>query len=234
MLEALRIKMLMTSVLQQKCRPFLVQKSIPRWRPLLRYQQLLLPFVALSLLLNLLILWKYILCLIHCSQMFQCVFPHFYKPVICTNLLKFPSKVWSGTLTCTPCFSPPGSGEPGGRGLGQPGASEPPSHSAARRWDIFIMAWQTARFLPQRKGPNILSNPKVVQWQRRKLSVHLKDHNKIVAKKVVHPTFTLLVPSQTWYLSKILHRRNFRPNIYTVKVRHCSVRTYQRECIKHQ
>ena len=55
MLEALRIKMLMTSVLQQKCRPFLVQESIPRWRPLLRYQQLLLPFVALSLLLNLMI-----------------------------------------------------------------------------------------------------------------------------------------------------------------------------------
>ena len=102
----------------------------------------------------------------------------------CTNLLKLPSKVWSGTLTCTPCFSPPGSGEPGGRGLGQPGASEPPSHSAARRWDIFIMAWQTARFLPQRKGPNILSNPKVVHWQREKLPVHLKDHNKFVAKGI--------------------------------------------------
>ena len=153
-------------------------------------------------------LWKYILCLIHCSHMIQCVFPHFYKPVICTNLLNFPSNVWSGTLTCTPRFSPPGCGEPGGRGLGQPGASEPPSHSAARRWDIFIMAWQTARFLPQRKGPNILSNPKVVPWQRVKLSVNLKDNINNVTKEVVYSTFTLLVPSQTRYLSNIFQAKH--------------------------
>ena len=204
---SVRIKMLMTSVLQQKCRPFLVQESIPRWRPLLRYQQLLLPFFALSLLLLIhmeIYLRSYTLLL---SCMIQCVFPHFYKPVICTNLLNLPSKAWSGTLTCTPRFSPPACGEPGGRGLGQPGASEPPSHSAARRWDIFIMAWQTARFLPQRKGPNILSNPKVVHLAKNKALCSLERSQQNCCQG--SSTFTLLVPSHTWY---------FCPKFYTTKI----------------
>ena len=194
MLEVLRIKMLMTSVLQQKRRLFLVQESIPRWRPLLRYQQLLLPFVALSLLLNLLIYMEiYLMSNTLLSHVSMCLSPllqtshlHQFVEASLLSLIRHADMY--------PMLLAPGQWGAWGSGAG----------AAWRIGAPFTLCGQTMRYLhygltdgpvpPPEEGPKYFKQPQGCALAKRKALRSLERSQQNCCQG--NSTLTLLVPSQ--------------------------------------
>ena len=187
--------MLLTSVLQQKCRPFLVQESIPRWRPLLRYQQLLLPFIALSLLLNLLIYMEiYLMSNTLLSNVSMCLSPllqtshlHQFVEASLVSLIRHADMY--------PMLLAPGQWGAWGSGAG----------AAWRIGAPFTLCGQTMRYLhygltdgpvpPPEEGPKYFKQPQGCALAKRKAPCSIERSQQNCCQG--SSTFTLLLPSQT-------------------------------------
>ena len=185
--------MLTTSVLQQKCRPFLVQESTPRWRPLLRYQQLLLPFVALSMILNLLIYMEIYLMSNTLLSVSTCLSPllqtshlHQFVEASLESLIRHADMY--------PMLLAPGQWGAWGSGAG----------AAWRIGAPFTLCGQTMRYLhygltdgpvpPPEEGPKYFKQPQGCALAKRKAPRSLERSQQICCQG--NSTLTLLVPSQ--------------------------------------